>query len=276
MGEDLAIGDMGAADPFGLAIDVPEPQLQGADGMDAGLAGPGGIGASLADVGLAASAAPVNVNDGVAAAFSGDMDTVSFAGDALGSIPQIEAPDAPAGPEAFSSESFPAGSPSAFASSGVASLSDAPSSQEGIPGGLSGLPGIEPPLPAFAAFAGVATAPEEFLDLQMALSPPPPSQEGFPGASDAPMAAPADRLALESPGGFGGMSMAAMESISMGAWGAPGAASGAPGAAGGSSGPSIRIENLHLPATSPNEMLDQLLATAPDLTNADLSGLGAA
>ena len=275
MGEDLAIGDMGAADPFGLAIDIPEPQLQGADGMDAGLAGPGGIGASLADVGLAASAAPVNVNDGVAAAFSGDMDTTSFASDSLGSIPQIEAPDAPAGPEAFSSESFPAGSPSAFASAGVASLSDAPSSQEGIPGGLSGLPGIEPPLPPSPSFAGVATAPEEFLDLQMALSPPPPSQEGFPGASDAPMASASGALGLDSPGGYAGMSLAMAETISMGAWGAPGSSS-VPGGSAGSVGHSIHIENLHLPATSSNEMLDQLLATSSDLTNADLSGLAAA
>jgi len=272
MDEDFSIGDMGAIDPFGFAIDVPEPSLSSADGIDASMAGPGGVGASLADLGLASSAAPVNISDGVSAAFSGELEATAFAADSLGSLPQIEAPNAPAGPEAFSSEAFPAGSPAAFASPGMASLSDAPTSQEGIPSGLSGLPGVEPPLPPAPAFAGVATAPEEFLDLQMALSPPPPSQEGFPAASDAPMAAPAGSLGLESPGAYGGMSLAMAESISLAAWGAPAGheAAVAPGRA---SGASVHIENLHLPATSSNEMLDQLLGKSSDLTNADLSGL---
>ena len=275
MGDDLAIGDMGAMDPFGLAVDIPEPDLPGADGMDATLAGPGGPAASLADVGLAPAAASVRVDDGVGAAFSGQMDTVGFAAESLGGLPPLEVPDAPRSPDAFSADSSPAPVPQAYASPGLAALSDAPASQEGLAGGLSALQGLEPPAPPSPAFAGVATAPDEFLDLQLALSPPEPSQEGFSAASEAPMGGPTGALGIEGPGPYAGLSRAMAESISTQAWGAPGA-SAAPAAGGRGAGASIHVENLHLPATSSNEMLDQLLSTAPDLTSADLSGLAAA
>ena len=275
MGEDLAIGDMGAMDPFGLAVDIPEPDLPGADGMDATLAGPGGPAASLADVGLAPAAAFVRVDEGVGASFSGQMDTVGFASMSLGSLPSLEVPDAPRTPDVFSAESTPAPVPQAYSSPGVAALSDAPVSQEGLAGGLSQLQGLEPPAPPLAPFAGVSTAPDEFLDLQLALSPPEPSQEGFSAASEAPMSGPSGTLGIEGPGPYAGLSRSMAESISTQAWGGMGAGAAGGGVAAGR-GASIHVENLHLPAASTNEMLDQLLSTAPDLTSADLSGLAAA
>lgn len=275
MGEDLSVGDMGVTDPFGLAVDLPTPDLHSADGMDATLAGPGGLGASLAEVGLAASAATIQVSDGVGASFSGSLDVPAFSSEGLGGLPPLEAPGASVGPEAFSSESIPAGSPAAFSSAGVASFSDAPSASEGLPGGISGLPGIEPPAPTPSPFAGVATAPEEFMDLQLALSPPEPSQEGFAGISDAPMSGSVGPLGVEGGGQYAGLSTSMAQSISEKAWGPSGGSSRGGSSGAGVSGHSIRIENLHLPATSPNEMVDGLLAASSDLTNADLSGLAA-
>lgn len=275
MSDPFSIGDMGMMDPMGLAFDVPAPSLPDDNGMAAANAGPGGLTATLAEIGLSSSGSPVGVFDGVASSFSGNMDVAAFSAEGLGGLPPLAPPPPSSGPEAFTPEAIAAPGPSTFSESGEAGFSTAAMSSEGVAGGLFALPAVEPPAPPMPSFAGVVTAPSELLDLQMALTPPEPSQEGFSGASDAPLVSPASSIGVLAGGEHSNMSLAMAQSISDRVWG-PTAVPGSFSSGGHESSgrPSIQIQNLHLPATNPNQMLDQLLASAPDLTNADLSRIG--
>lgn len=300
---DLDIGDMGAVDEFGLPIEVPVPQLADDQEMSMLSGGPGAaFTASLAEAGLAASAAPVTVEDGLGMAFGAGLDIAAFSGEQLGSVPQFEAPLPDAAGGAFVPDALPVPAPIPVAPAGETSFSDAPFASEaqgvtigGLPdfelpavsdfmasGGtpvqdaqgfaLGSLPFLEPPPAPDLTFSPVTMGAPEVLDLQMALSPPEPSQEGFGSVSDAPMPPPAS-LSPISVGEHSTSAMLAMsEAISERVWGSSSLNAG-DGVRGAPVGASVRIENLHLQADNSNEFLDQLIGSCPELTNSNLSAL---
>lgn len=272
--DDFAIGDMGVVDQFGLAAEIPSPQiLDDADMSTAAISGPGGLSASMAEVGLAPSAASLFTQEGIAGVFGGSLDVPVFGSETLGSLPGIESPGAPSAEVAYIPDAQPALGPSAFSSPGGAAFSDAPFASDGSSASLGAVMPIDLPSPPGSPFAGATSSPAELLDLQLALTPPEPSQEGFPGASDAPMPAAGSSFAAPFGGEHSSTALMAMSaSISEKVWG-----SSSPSGSSSSSkstGPSISIQNLHLPAASPREFTDQLLASAPDLSNSNLSALG--
>lgn len=271
MDEDLALGDLGMTDALSMTIDVPDPSLANPDGVSTDLLGPGGIAATIADLGLSPSAPSLSVEDGMSSPFDGSSAAVALPGDSLGSLPAIMDAPAPEVPVAGAEPGFSEPSPVPTSTTGVSASAEMPLVDEGIAAGLGELPYLDtPPAPA-APFAGVAAPPEELLDLQMAAIPPEPSQEGFPTVSDAPFSAPAPgSLAVSGPAAAP-LSLAMAKSISNEVWDAP-AASASTAAPTGKSGHSVHIENLHLPAADANEFFDGLLGTCPDATNADLKG----
>jgi len=272
MGE-FDIGDMGSVDPFGLPLEVPEPQLMDDSGMAASAASlPGGFTASLAEVGLGGSGASISVADGVGASFGGSLDVMAFSGDLLGGLPGLEEAPSPPSDQPFVPDASAAPGPSAFSAPGDAAFSDAPVTMDSVGVALGELPDLQPPPSPEPAFAGVSMAPSELFDLQMALTPPEPSQEGFSQASDAPMPASTPISSIMAPEHSTTSLLAMSEMISEKAWGPfASAAAEAPSRA---SGPSVQIQNLHLPAVSSSEFLDELLGAAPGLTNSNLSALG--
>ena len=57
MAGEFDIGDMGMTDAFGLSVEAPTPQSFDDAGLNAAaMSGPGGLTASMAEIGLAASA----------------------------------------------------------------------------------------------------------------------------------------------------------------------------------------------------------------------------
>lgn len=274
MDEDLAIGDLGVTDGAGSLVDVPDPTMVPDDEAASIMAStaPGSPGASMVDMGFTGAAVISASEEGVAGSFGGNFSEDAPFGGSSGGLPFLEPPPPPPVPQAFSEDgvafapSFPA------AESGASSRADFTPSQEGFSSSLLGLPMLEAPMRPDSPFAGVAVPPDEFLDLQMAMTPPEPSQEGFAAASDAPFAAPAPMLAHDSLPGAGGLTLAMAQAVATDAWSGSMASGGSPGGRSGG-GQQLTIQNLHLPAANPQEMFDQLLAHAPDQTNADLSGL---
>lgn len=272
MGEDLELGDMGTFDAMGLQLDVPTPSIEDPAGVSADFLGPGGVAATVADLGLSPSVPSIHTEDGHAAGFQGSLALPEGEAGGIGGLPLLDPPAPPEAPPAFSAEGPAPAMEFGAAEPGVAAFAGPVSIDDGIPGGLPGLPGLEPPPAAQAAFSPVGAAVDEVLDFQMSMLPPEPSREGISSASDAPMAPPAPKPSVDSLPGSPGLSLAMAESISFQVWGGGGAPAGTPSARGATAaGPAIHIQNLHLPAVSSNEMLDQLLAQAPDLTNLDLS-----
>lgn len=284
MDEDLAIGDLGMVDPLGQILDVPEPTIENPEGVDAAVLGPGGVGATMADLGLSAGAVAMSTEEGLSGSFQGESVAMSLGADGLGFLPPVpDAPD-PESPSAYSADpapsipSFPSAPPgeasfaqAAFVPEASSPSSMAPAVDTALGGMADPLPMVEPPAPQDPVFAGVGSTPEEMFDLEMALTPPEPAQEGFSAASDAPAAPLAPQPSVASLSAPVGLSLAMAQAISVETWAgsaAPAAATGGKGAAGAS----IHVENLHLPAANSNEFIDQLLGGAPDLTNADLSG----
>ena len=270
---DFDIGDMGSVDQFGLPVDIPEPQLMDDSGMAAGAASlPGGFTASLAEVGLGAAGAAIAVEDGAGSGFSGSLDVMAFSGDQLGSLPGLEEAPPPAVDQPFTPDAQASSGPMAFSAPGDAAFSDAPATMDAAGVALGGLPDLEPPPAPDPSFAGVNMAPSELLDLQMTLTPPEPSQEGFSQASDAPMPGSFSIPSIASSEHQASSLFSASHEISDRVWGPM--ASSAVESSSRASGRGVHIENLHLPAASSNELLDQLLGAAPGLSNSDLSALG--
>ena len=300
---DLDIGDMGAVDEFGLPIEIPQPQLPDDSGMSSAAASlPGGFSASLAEIGLGGAAGEISVEDGVGQSFAGQLDAMAFSGEQLGSLPAIEDAPALASASAYVPDASPASAPLALSATGEPTFSDAPFASDAQGTVLGGLPPFDPPAPADflqsggdivqdaqgvalgnlpyleppaapdPTFSPVTMGAPEFLDLQMALSPPEPSQEGFAGASEAPMPSshsiPNMSVGEHSTGSLMSMSEAISEKV----WG-PSGVSSAQDTSGRSGGMPVRIENLHLQADNPNEFLDGLLGSCPELSNTNLSAL---
>lgn len=275
MDEDLAIGDLGVVDGMGSLLDIPDPTIVSGDEAASMMAStpPGSPGASMVDMGFTGSAVVAASEEGFGGSFGGGMAEPAPFGEVAQGLPFLEPPPPAPAPPAFSEDgvafapSFPA------AESGASSRADFTPSEEGFTSSLLGLPMLEAPLRPESPFAGIAAPPDEFLDLQMAMTPPEPSQEGFAAMSDAPFAAPAPAMARDSLPGSSGLTLAAAQAIASEAWSGS-FGSGPSGAGGGRVGGSqVTIQNLHLPAANPQEFYDQMLAQSPDQTNADLSGL---
>lgn len=270
--DDLDVGDLGAFDPASMAFDIPEPTAADAAAFE------GVQAAAMSSQPLSLLEAPgadigsfsLSTDVGTSPAFSGDMAEDAI-GMSLGGIPEVtpEVPDLAGA--AYSDDGGGYESPAAFSVAPVAPPSDAPMSQDAMGASLGMLPPLEPPMDAPSPFAGVSLAPEEAFDLQMALAPPPPSQEGFSAASDAPTASPVGAWAM-SPGSYASADqLRVLDNLSSQAFG-PLGEGGAPGSRSSSS--QVTIHNLHLPAAKAFDALSEVMAMSTG-TEFDLSGLGA-
>lgn len=270
------MGETGIFDPAQMAFDVPMPTSADESVFDAVQASalvstpirmmddPGSI---VPGIELPADQGPIPSPD-VTMAPEGD----SFM---LGELPMVVPETSPGFDGLFSQEGSPdVESPTVFAEAFSSPAVDSPVASEGVSVMLGGLPGVGIPMAPQSPFAGVSMAPEEAFDLQLALSPPEPSQEGFAGASDAPLSAPVGAYASilgEAPS-IGHLRQ--MEALSTQLFGPLGSDASPGGGAGGGRGAGVTIQNLNLPAADASSVIDQLLSMSNG-TEADISALGA-
>lgn len=270
--ENLDIGDLGAFDPAFMAFDIPLPTpadeaaMESADVSASVVSSTAMIEASEGFAGnLVSTGTDMTPPPAFDAPMSADAESLS-----LGAIPEVT-PDLtdPAG-AAYSEDGGGYESPSAFSSMVPPAFSDAPLTSDPQSFGLGGLAPIGLPMAPMSPFAGASLPPEEAFDLSMALAPPEPSQEGFAGASDAPMSSTVSAWA-PGVGEYAGVHrLHTLEAMSIQALGPLGGDAPA-GAPGGRSG-GIVIQNLHLPAAKAADAMNELLAMSTG-TEADLSGI---
>ena len=270
--DNLDIGDLGAFDPAAMAFDIPLPtpadeaSMESADVSASVLSSTAMIEACEGFAGnLVSTGTDMAPPPAFDAPMSGDADTFS-----LGSIPEITPELADPAGAAYSDDGGGYESPAAFSSMAPPSFSDAPLTSDPQSFGLGGLAPIGLPMASMSPFAGASLPPEEAFDLSMALAPPEPSQEGFSGASDAPMSSAVSAWA-SGPGDYAGVNrLHTLEAMSIQALGPLGG--DAPAGASGGRSASVVIQNLHLPAVKAADAMNDILAMSTG-TEADLSGI---
>lgn len=275
---DMELGEMGLVDSLGLSVAPPSLMAEGPESADAIASSMATVAAfAMTDQAPQASPSLIQMSEGLAGGFSGDMGVEAFGSPSFGGLPDVFAPQ----PDSIGSvsvpEAMPSVGPGTYATTEFPDSPDFSPVQDGQAGGMGNLPGIDVPTPQPLAFEGPSASVDELIDMQLSIAPPEPTRLDLAMAPDPPDLVAPNFSVAAAVGEHQERSLRALQQTSLDAFGPLGTFGESSSGAGASPGPSmsISIQNLHLPGTKASQAMGELLALSRTGTHLDISGLAA-